>query len=395
MKRLSTLIGESEESTRKIVAKLEDLSGYPSEDVRLLSYIAQKTNNKISSLGFDPQDTKSEELLEALKSKCAKDLGSVSRALGVTDDNVNNRVVEAIEQNLDLEKVLAIKCSSIKKVLKVQLPKKVMKQLKYRSIDSMLKREDVRGIVALAQVLESELWNSKFSHKLGSLKSVDYEMRPITLLDLTGDKYGTTDYLHSPVTCTPLMAAIQLWSNNISKDLSPSLILLALQRQDEIKAESEYLSSQQFKPDFSKIAERLFIAFQPQYLYINKQPVLDVVGLNQMRRRDNKPGAYDKFITLHPSLLWWKDGVGLAHQAQHTVSFHLSDAINSLLGKSPIGQNSYYHFSQNLKQDLLRQYSSFEGVKNYIRDQFDDTLIALEEFSKPLHTAPVYQEAHI
>lgn len=395
MKRLSTLIGESEQATRKIVVKLEDLSGYPSEDVRLLSYMAQKTNNKISSLGLDPKDTRSEELLEALKSRCAKDLSSVSQALGITDENLDKRVVEAIEQNLGLQKVLAIKCSSIKKVLKIHSPKKVMKQLKYRSIDSMVKREDIRGIVALAQVLESELWNSKFAHKLGSLKSADYEMRPIALIDLTGGKYGATDYAHSPVTYTPLMAAIQLWPNNISKDFSTSLILLALQRQDEIKAESEYLSTQQFRSDFNKTAERLFIAFQPQFLYINKQPVLDVIGLNQMRLKGNKCSAYDKFISMHPSLLWWKDGAGLAHQAKYTVSFHLSDAINSLLGNSRIGQHSYHHFSQNLKQDLLRQYSSFEGVKNYISDQFDDTLIALEEFSKPLHTAPVYQEARI
>ena len=395
MKRLAKLTGESEEKLGKVIDKLEDLSGFNSEDVRLISNLNRKTRNKLRGLNLDAQDTKSEELYEALSVKCRADMVLTSRAWGLNEDNANEKIIEIVEKHLSGQKVLSIKCSIIKRNLKSLPPKKVMKALKYRSIDSMLKREDTREVLALAQITESHQWNSKFAQSLGNLNSSDYELRQIVILNLTDDKYLMNLPYSRAVTYTSLMATIVLWPHKIEAQLSPALVLSALRCEEVLVAESSYLSSHQFSADFGKTAQRLFIAFHPVYLNINKQPFISGVDVHLMRTRAVNGSAYDKFTSLHPCLLWWRETRSLAYEAEHLVSMHLSDVLMNLLGGYKYANRCFYNFNNQIKQDLFKQYLNYEAVGHYITQQFDDTLIALEEFSSSLQRKPELETASI
>lgn len=395
MKRLAQLTGEPEEKLSRVVAKLEDLSGFNSEDVRLLSNLGRKVHHKVQGLGLDPKDTTSQELYEALKVKCSNDLALISKAWGITDENMNQKVIEVAAHHLNEQKVLAIKCTVIKRNLKDLPPKKVMKLLKYRSIDSMLKREDTRKLLALAQIAESVQWNSKFSQRLVSLSSADYEMRQMVILDLSNEKLSNMTEYQRPITYTSLMATIVLWPHKISSQLCPALVLSAFRCEEALSAESSFLSSHQFSSDFAKIAQRLFIAFHPVYLNINKQPFITGVDVHLMRARISKNSAYDKFISLHPCLLWWKETRTLAYETENLVSMHLGDVSAGLIGGLKFIDRCFYNLQREIKQDLFKQYSNYANVKHYIEHQFDDTLIALEEFSNSLQSKPVLETSNI
>lgn len=395
MKRLAKLTGESEEKLGKVINKLEDLSGFNSEDVRLISNLSRKTHHKLRDLKLDSQDTKSEELYEALSVKCRSDLVLISKAWGLNEDNANEKIIEIVTRHLNGQKVLSIKCSVIKRNLKSLPPKKVMKALKYRSIDSMLKREDAREVLALAQIIESHQWNSKFSQSLGNLNSSDYELRQIIILNLSDNKYLSSFPYPRSVTYTSLMATIVLWPHKIEAQLSPALVLSALRCEEVLVAESSYLSSRQFSSDFGKTAQRLFIAFHPVYLNIDKQPFISGVDMHLMRTRVMYGSAYDKFTSLHPCLLWWKETRSLAYEAEHLVSMHLSDVLANLLGGYKFTNRCLYNFHNQIKQDLFKQYLNYEAVGHYISRQFDDTLIALQEFSSSLQRKPELETARI
>src|SRR5665213_1747221 len=155
--------------------------------------------SKVESLGLDPADTTGEELYEALKVKLSNDLAQLDGAWGLNGSNDSQKIIQVLEQAARKDDILAIKCVAIKRLLKASPPKKTMKLLGYRSLESMLKREDTRQVLAIALNHESNLWNSRVSHKISGLKSSDYEFRKI--------KFFANSNI-AAVRQVPLMAAI-------------------------------------------------------------------------------------------------------------------------------------------------------------------------------------------
>jgi hypothetical protein len=394
MKRLASLLNENEAKLRKIVNHLEELSGYGSQDVRLLARMQQDVTTKVDSLGLDARDTDGEELYEALRAKLAADFAQAARAWGIRSDNKTGRVIALCAHSGEAQPVLSVRCSSMKRLLSATPPKKVMKLLNYRSADSLLKREDTRSVVALALTLESAQWNSRLAHKIRKLASADFETRDIEYIDLTAPKYEHIGHPAKPVTYLPLMGAVVFWPNDYSAEMTPSLVLLALQAEEILAAESHYLSNKQFSPEFAATAERIFSNFEPLSLNIAGQNYMDYLETSKFLRRSSGHSAVARFSRLHPALHWWRDTAGLASAGVAPVSLHIGDVAASLAGRLGFDNRRTANFCSELKLHLLAAYMPYSGVKNYLADQIDGTLIALEELTTPTNLVPQAQEAY-
>lgn len=387
MKRLSKIFDEPERKISKVISKLEVLSGHHSEDVQLLAQMQTNLKSKLLDLGLDPGDTTGEELYHSLSAKLTHDFEIVAKAWQLQGENNITALLESVATK---EPVLSIKCASLKVMLKALPPKKTMKALGYRSLDSMIKREDTRIVMAAAHALENAVWKSQLGHKVSQLKTRDYELRQIKFFQLEPKRYKKLETPDNFVAYGSLVGAVYLWPSKSS--IGPEVVLLALQAEESLQAESFYLSANQFNKDFNKLAERLFSGFQPTATYIADQPFITPAQTQHLVQKNKTLSGYAKFCLMHPALDWWKDTAGLAAEVGKPVSMHISDVMASLGGKLGYEQRFFHNFSAEFKNNLLSRYHEYEGVKNYLGEQIDDTFISLENANAKT-LVPEFEEA--
>jgi hypothetical protein len=366
--QLARLLGEPERAVKKTIARLEALSGYHSEDVRLLTESRQLLRAKISTLGLDPDDTTAEELYHRLQAKLKSDLDHLDRAWdlsgGQTDRSI--KILESVSSESEL---LAIKGSTMKLLFKTLPPKKTQKLLGYRSLDSMLKREDTRAVLAAALSVESAQWSSKLAQKVNQLKTSDYELRKIKFIAANPKSKA------KPVAAVPLMAAVCINASEQANFPAAGLVLLGLEAEVVLQAENWHLSGRQFSKDFNKTAERLFSGYAPLTSSLEN----DFIGMEDYKVKTEEP--YAKFSRLHPALAWWCDCGHIAMDNEGAVSLHIGDNLLNMAHAADFSNRYNHNFVASLKRQLASRYLNYEAVKNYLADQIDDTFISLESIS--------------
>ncbi len=194
---LATLLDKPETHIAGVINKLEQKVGYKSEDVRLLAESAQKVKAKIRDLGLDPNDTTGEELYHALLARFERDGAIIDRALGVSKEaSLTDKLEKAksfLEHMEGIGQVWALKKGQLRKTLISLGVPKTLRRLHYRSLDSMLKREDTFELAYGATLLESPTWLRNFNSKLAKYTSADFELRPVQLVVLERKKWGVAN----------------------------------------------------------------------------------------------------------------------------------------------------------------------------------------------------------
>lgn len=178
---LASLTGKPSWQVAKAISNLEEMSGQPSEDARLLAEVKQLGRQRLSQLGLDPDDTTAPELYHALLARYSRDAAVIDRALGVTaDTDFATRALKAsqlVSRSVQLKENWALKKSEARNLIRRNPPKQLMKKLNYRSVDSMLKHVDIFEIFAVAGRLEHDTWHKKIETSLARLSSSSYELR--------------------------------------------------------------------------------------------------------------------------------------------------------------------------------------------------------------------------
>ncbi|OVE79338.1 hypothetical protein BVY00_00720 [bacterium G20] len=214
-KILSRLIDRPEDEVKTIISRLEATHGYPSHDVRLLAEVSQAVKQKIADLGLDPVDTTGEELYHGLQARFDRDAKLVDKALGVSaDTGFEARVARAIEITRhvsDGAEVWALKPMAAKNLLLDLPPKKVLKQLHYRTLGSMLKRENVGELYLLLPIVESTTWQAHFAKTAAKLPSSDYGLQPINFVQPQPRKWGAASAPRKPYVFDHLTGSVSLW----------------------------------------------------------------------------------------------------------------------------------------------------------------------------------------
>jgi hypothetical protein len=251
-RKLSVLLGKPEHEIAAIIHRLEAAAGHPSEDIRFLSDHSQLTKAKLSQLNLDPEDTTPQELYHAIRAKFDTDAARLDQALGVAHDSpIESRIQTAadlVRHFCDHPEMWVLKRSSAKKMLKSLPPKKLPKQLHYRSIDSLLKRENVFTLYAALAYTESASWQKAFLKKMSSLSSADFEMREPMIVRLSA-KYNLRADQPSMTAVSQLVGVIALdESKGLEKAPVLTLALQILEGLEELEAGRPEVSLHQAHP---------------------------------------------------------------------------------------------------------------------------------------------------
>ncbi|MBX4201403.1 hypothetical protein KW803_00705 [Candidatus Saccharibacteria bacterium] len=192
-KVIAAILGQSEQLVSKTIGRLEDKNGYPSHDVRHLADNIQKTRVKVAELGLDPNDTTGEELYQALLIKFHKDSRQFDTEQRMEANDFESkaaRAVQIISDNFEMPERWSLKTSVAKDLLRQNPPKRIMKQLNYRSIESMVKREELSSIFVAASLLESASWQKQIAKHISKQDSAKLIPKRLDLIALSFKKWG-------------------------------------------------------------------------------------------------------------------------------------------------------------------------------------------------------------
>ncbi|MEX2006932.1 MAG: hypothetical protein WD877_02090 [Candidatus Saccharimonadales bacterium] len=308
-KTLAVILAKPENEIARLISNLERLHGHRSYDVRLMANHLHKINAKLTQLGLDPNDTTGPELYQALLGRFDKDSRKIDQALGVNSQtSAQERLqlaVEFAQQLLGPGEVWALKRTVAKTLLKQQPPKKLMKLLGYRTLDSMLKRQNIASLYLSVGYVESSSWQKNLRAKIIKLGQDNFEMRSPEIVFLPAKTWAAVRGPNTHVAVSKLMGAVTVRSLTFT-DIPVSTYVLFL-----------------------------------------------LEGLNQI-------GALKTSHTLlnaHPALNFWADSWHLmATSDNRPVSLNLHDvAINHLL-KASFDGRSLEHGRQALLSELASYY---------------------------------------
>ncbi len=396
---LADLLGADQLEFSNMLARMETDSGSPNVDVRLVTEIATKVRAKLKELGLDPNDTNGRELYHGLQTLIKKHDEFLAKAIGASDptnaDDLLPRIIAKID-SLDIPKTCwAIKHSSAKRLLKLSPPKKLMKLLNYRSIDSMLKREGMDEVYAALRFSESPTWLKRFIATYKKLSPGDFENREVKVVSLSEKRYGELAKDFAARQASNVIALKDVGTVAILPSpfenlpgLTITVFPLLLHAINEVRVHSAYLKLQQVKPHFAELLIDELNNHQSGEFEISGQSISWQVlaryygkpsskGVNvfepNLQVEDLLVRTADEVLyKIEPALKFW-DGLDyIAVMADgRPVPLGLSDNAISYCNNLDYGQQATSHFRQNLWDELMSRYVGQQPIEEKLLKQLD------------------------
>ncbi len=412
-KLIAELVGADKQIVSEVVHRLERASGAPGIDIRLTGEIYGRLHMKVRELGLDPNDTTANELYRSLLSLADLHDQFLAKRFGIQDctnaDEVISTVVGIINKLHMPRHAWVIKGSTIKKLLKATPPKQLMHDLRYRSLESMLKREPARLLLNIARHIESEKWHEKFDAQCAKLSPTDFEQRDIEVQYLDALKWSAivqdiaakrhTNIFYSPeagnVVITPL-------PSRGAHGLTLATFMMVLHNINEIRTHSTYLKFHQLMPGFGQKIRDITTSQQSAHVHMAGQPVhwRIVHRYYGTTTRILHPEVFEPHIQpedmayrkaehvlyrFEPALHFWHDldYIGVSHPSG-AISFNLMDVVLNLLNNVPYEQRLNYHLRDSLWNELLVRYVGQRSLERQLLQHLDEQTIAEPSFSADL-----------
>lgn len=400
---LSELLGAREPLFTLALRQLEEASGNPGADIRLIAEIKKKAKIKIAELGLDPNDTTGKELYHTLLARVQKDDGQLVKAIGgnITDDigTLMLLMKKAIE-GFDIPKrCWVLRASVAKRLLKSMPPKRVMKLLGYRSVDSMLKRESVYELYGGLRFVESPQWLKRFTALYKQVGPSDFESRDINIVLLSEKRWGVPAklFVHEHghnITYLKELGVIYMLPMPIRHlpGITITVLPLLLHYLNEIRLYGAYFKLQQVKPNFGRVLTEA-LASEPSAAAVMAGTE---VHWRVIQRYFGKPGRdyHPEVFEPHvqPEDLQWREPeevlfqygqrfkfwegmnyVGVAYD-KRPISFNLMDVAVSCLNRLEYGEQALYHFQSDLWDELCTRYVGQSKLEEQVLKQLDNEL---------------------
>lgn len=386
---LSELLAAPEPQFTKHLQALERSVGRIGIDVRLQSEIIGARLQKMRDLELDPGDTTGPELYAALIGKAKEHDQALRDLLGIEASATQSETLAAVAsyiKDCNVQKsVWVVRKSVAKELLKAKPPKKVMQALGYRSLDSMLKVEDVRKLFVLVRCLESPTWQKALLASYKKLRPADFEQRDVQVMVLP-----ETVLAKSLIVRAKEVGAIGLVTPPVMlhSGYTLAILLLVLHCIAELRMQSSYSKLRQVHGSFGRqyashvqddplhVAElagvpvhwrtvqRYFGAHtdkQPEFFAPHIQP-------EDLAWRDIDAIAAE----LLPELVWWQglSYVGL-HRDRQTVSFNILDVAMDASRNTPYVHRSSLYFVESLASELMLRYVAEQSVRSHLEQQLE------------------------
>jgi hypothetical protein len=285
-----------------------------------------------------------------------------------------------------------VKNTSLNAMFKKNPPKKAMKQLGYRSLDSFLKHETPVAVLAAAWLSEGQAWQQRLLEQYKKLKPGEFEDREITVTQTPDSKRWreladsiVSQNRHNLICFKELGALVFLpFSNDMPAGAVTVSLSLALHELNQIRAASTYLKLCQVRPDFGSLVREV-VAGEPQlrapaldqavswhliqqyYARLSDHFREDILGPH-IRQEDMAWQPIEEALSsIEPRLAFWKNSahLGLLHQRQ-PVSFNIVDVALNYCNQLPFEQRVVQYFQQSLWHELMLKYLRHDTVEQTV-----------------------------
>jgi len=388
--------------------QLEQASGHQGTDARLIGEIAEKMNKAITGLGLDPKDSTGKEIYQAQMSRIEADAQRVTKLIGGTDPSDVRELAPlmvAVAEKMDVNKdCWVLKRSVAKRLLTQMPPKKLMKHLGYRSIDSMLKHEDIDEIYTALRFSEGGEWLEKYNELFKTIKPSDFETRQIRILVMNHDKYVdlATHFvekkLHN-ITHTKEMGTIVVvpMHQERMKGIVLKSMPLIFHYINEIRLYSAFFKLKQVNKNFGETVVETLIADPGKASQMAGQHVhWRVIQRYFGKLKDEShPEAFEPHVQpedLHwrranemlydvdPEMEFWKDLDYVAGMYDGgALTFNLLDVSFAYTNSEPYEKRYTYHFRESLWNEIFMRYMGHKNLEDQILKQLDNDMIAPEK----------------
>lgn len=403
-KTLSQLLGAQEPAFHLGIRQLERASGRPTEDIRLTNDLNQNRRDCLRQLGLDPDDTTGEELYAALMQRIKEDSTIFESLLGLPTNravpfNVATYVSQLVLSVQSPATVMALKSAVAKRLLRQHTPKKALRQLGYRSIDSVLKQESAALIFAAAAAVEGTQWRKNMHQAYRKLRPSDFEQRAIQVLapdTMRWHKLASASVDQQLVYNFKELGTVVLLpfdSRRLAETQGAPLVvtLLALQAANDIRSASTFLKLNVVRSDFGqvvaetaesepmttarladaqlswKLIHRHYAAQPDAYAHDLFEPHVQPEDLHWQ-------AAEDSLADLHPRFGFWQTAAnaGLVHQGE-AVSLNLFDSVLNFCNKLPFEQRIVHYVRDHLWHELLLRYMRSSAIEQSVQQQLGNT----------------------
>ncbi|MDB5169205.1 MAG: hypothetical protein JWO41_561 [Candidatus Saccharibacteria bacterium] len=403
---LSESLGAAEPYFQTELRKLERAHGNPSADISLSTKTEREARAKVRELGLDPKDTTGKELYQALLERVRADdarLVKTLRTRAATHISAEGDIVAGMVHALKDAKIvhsgLALKSTKFKTLMKRNPPKRAMKRLGYRSLDSYLKHESPALVLTAARLCENAAWQKTLLDEYKKLKSSDFEARTVTIAHPNTARWQ--DLAHSSVATTrhnvlslPELGAVVILPlpANAPAGATTASLAFALHALNDLRASSSFLKLSLMRRDFGAAVQTV----------AKGQPALEATILDQVvpwhivqryygrlqhlfnedlfaphiQLEDMSWPMVEEFLShIEPTLEFWHESAALGILAEHQpVSLNIVDAALNLCNQLPFDQRIVQYYQQSLWHEIVLKYLKHDTVESSVMSQLQPQL---------------------
>lgn len=388
--------------------QLESASGLNGTDARLIGEIYEKANERIRRMGLDPNDSTGKEIYQALLVQITRNDLHLSSVIGSDDaDDVQTLIplMKKAVDEVDINKgCWVLKKSVARDMLRRMPPPKIMQHLGYRSVESMLKNENLYEIYGALRFAEGPEWLNSFNEMYKELKPGDFESRKIEIVIMPHERWADLceSFVHKKrhnITHLKELGVVLMLPVKLAKmpGITITAMPLLLHYINEIRLYSSFFKLQQVKKNFGEIIVDTLLADLGDAAVMAGQRVHWRVIQRYFGKLENEyhPEIFEPHVQpedLHwrkaeeslyiidPELEFWKDMdyVGLMHDGRPTV-FNLMDVSVGYCNKTPYESRVIYHFRESLWNEIFIRYMGHQNLEDQILKQLDNNMIAPEK----------------
>lgn len=403
---LSQILQAPEPLFRMGLQKLETANGHPNADIKTSIEVRQAVKAKLRSLGLDPEDTTAEELYHSLQERVKADDARLVKTLRTqaaihvsAEGDAVSGMVHVLNSLADSKRCFAVKTGSLKNMIKQVPPKKALKRLGYRSLESCLKHEAPLNILAAAWLCEGSSWQQRFTGLYRNLRPGDFEDRRIAIVKaefkrwpeladevVAREKQNLLSFREmGALVFLPLPREVP--AGAVTANLS-----LALHELNEIRAGGTYLKLYQVRPDFGSAVQTV-IADEPRLssrLLDRPMPWHLIHRYYAKFAHNFSEAVFEPYLQLddiawlpieqtlsriEPSFNFWQQSshLGLLHDRQR-VSLNIIDAALNCCNQLPFEKRIVHYFQNSLWHELLLRYLRPETVEKSVLQELQPQL---------------------
>lgn len=407
MKLISELLNAKEPLFSLSLKQLEKASHNKGVDIQLGTEILEKAHRAMDELKLDRKDTTGGELYQALINRAKADDERLAKVLGAKDPtNVEEIVTLGIEKAKKTDMPTScwvLKKSVAKEFLRKTPPKNIMKKLGYRSIDSMLKNENIAEIYGALRFAEDGDWLNEFNEQYKTVTPSDFETREIEIVQMSKERWGDIAqhfvekkrHLHTHL---KELGVVVIMPSSIDHmpGIATKMMLLTYHYYNEIRLYSAFFKLKQVQPDFGevfvetliadpdlgpvmsgnnihwRVVQRYFGKLKDEYHPEIFEPHVQPEDLHWRK-------AEELMYQIDPGLRFWKDMdyVGLMYNGK-PVTFNFMDVSLSYSNDISYEDRYFYHFREALWNEIFVRYMGQGILEEQVLSQLDNEMIKPE-----------------